>query len=359
MSQIDDAKNTLGEVILTGIEGTSLSDDTSAFLSQAKIGGVILFSKNYESPKQVAALNQQIQECNSQNPLWIAVDQEGGRVQRFKDGFSLFPTGKTIGALKSQKSVFELSQIMARELSAVGVNINFTPVADILTNPENAVIGDRAFGTDAETVSKFVTSIVRGHITNGVQPCVKHFPGHGDTFLDSHDALPEVDTPLETLIEREFKPFIRAFKSRCSMVMTAHILNKSIDPEFPATFSKKFIQEYLRKEIRFSKIVFSDDLEMGAVTDTYSAKEAPILALNAGCDILIYRTETAARTAYESMSQALESGKLPASRVLEAAQRSQALKESFLKSLPPQNPDLINQVGSAEHQKQIEDLLQS
>ena len=247
MSTLDEAQNKLGELFLVGFDGETLSDDTSAFLSQAGIGGVILFSRNYKNPTQVAELINEVQECRAEFPLWISVDQEGGQIQRFKEGFTQFPTAKDIGNSSSPKVAFTVAEIMAKELRAVGVNLNFAPVADINTNPENPVIGDRSYGETEEKVTRLVTAMVRGLITNGIQPCVKHFPGHRDTSVDSHFDLPKVNTSLETLRDREFRPFVKCFKSRCNMVMTAHILNEAIDPDYPATLSKKTLTDLLRK----------------------------------------------------------------------------------------------------------------
>lgn len=354
MNKLDEATKKLGETFIIGFEGTKLSDDTAAFLSQAAIGGVLLFTKNYSNPHQLIELTDQIQSCRAEFPLWISVDQEGGRVQRLKDPFTILPTAQQVGALNSPKLCFELAEAMARELKAVGINLNFCPVADINTNPSNPIIGgfDRAFGSTEDAVSKIISGIVRGHVVQGIQPCVKHFPGHGDTDKDSHLDLPKVTTPLETLRNREFRPFVRAFKSRCNMVMTAHILNASIDPELPATLSKRVLQDLLRKELRYSGIIISDDLEMQAITDHFGAAEAPVRALDAGCDLLIYRTEGAARKAYESVIKALESGAINPERVIDAADRSRALKKETLVPYKKPDPTEADQViGCAAHQE--------
>lgn len=352
MSLINDALHKLGELFIIGFEGTELSDDTAAFLSQSRIGGVILFSKNYKNPEQVSRLIQQIQECRTELPLWISVDQEGGRVQRFKEHFTILPKAADIGKTGSPKLAFDVAEVIAKELKAVGINLNFCPDTDIHTNPNNPVIGDRSYGSTEEIVSKMVTAMARGHLINGVQPCVKHFPGHGDTSVDSHFELPKVETDLKELREREFKPFVKAFKSRCSFVMTAHILNPGIDPEMPATLSSKTLREILRKELRYSKIILSDDLEMEAITKHFGAKEAPVLALKAGCDMLIYRTENAARHAFEAVTQSIEEGELTPESILESATRSQDLKKEFLMPYaPPSASEIKKIVGCTEHKE--------
>lgn len=347
----NDAKNALGELFIMGFNGLELSDDTSAFLSQARIGGVILFSHNYENPGQVAELINQVQECRTELPLWVSVDHEGGKVQRFKKGFTRVPEAFDIGVADSPKLAFEIGEVMGKELRSVGVNLNFCPIADIATNPKNPIIGTRAYGDNEAQVSKIITGIVRGHLVHGVQACVKHFPGHGDTTTDSHFALPKVDTPLEIMRDREFRPFTRSFKSRCAMVMTAHIICSKIDPDRPATLSPKILREILRKELRYTRIIISDDMEMKAITDHFGPEEAPRMALQAGCDLLIYRSEAAARHAYASLLKALENGELSPEIVLEAAERSRALKkETLLPYSPVLIPELAQKIGTPEHQ---------
>jgi beta-N-acetylhexosaminidase len=239
---------------------------------------------------------------------------------------------------------------MAQELKAVGINLNFAPVVDINTNGRNPTIGARAYGNDEETVSKMTSGIVRGHLVHGIQPCVKHFPGHGDTSTDSHFALPKVDTPLEVLREREFKPFTKAFRSRCAMVMTAHIVCAKLDPARPATLSPRILTEILRGELRYTRLILSDDMEMKAITDHYGPEEAALLAVQAGCDLLLYRSDAGARRAYAALAQALEAGTLAPERVLESASRSRALKKECL--LPYQPADIAGVgeiVGLPEH----------
>jgi beta-N-acetylhexosaminidase len=246
-----------------------------------------------------------------------------------------------------------VARICAAELKAVGVNLCFAPVCDINTNPKNPVIGDRAFGDTEDLVSRMITASVRGYLMGGVQPCMKHFPGHGDTDKDSHFDLPRVSTPLATLREREFRPFVRASKSRCNMLMTAHILLPELDPEFPATLSPKILKKILREELRYTRVIFSDDMEMKAVTEHYGEK-APVLALKAGCDALLYRSEAASRRAYEILSQALENGELDPKSVLESVDRLRALKKSTLTPFEPPAPGAWKEVvGNPSHREII------
>jgi beta-N-acetylhexosaminidase len=347
MKNIEAAKQALGQLFIIGFSGLELSDETSSFLSQARIGGVILFSPNYENPGQVAELINEIQ----------SVDHEGARVQRFKKGFTKIPEAAAIGAMNSPRLTFEIAEMMAKELKAVGININYHPLADIATNPKNPVIGARAFGSDEETVTKQVTAMLRGHIIAGVQPCVKHFPGHGDTSTDSHFALPRVDTAPEILRDRELRPFAKAFKSHCAMVMTAHILATKLDPKLPATLSKAILQDLLRKEMRYTGLIISDDMEMKAITDHFGPDEAPRMAIEAGCDLLIYRSEAKARAAYEALTRALETGKLAPEIVLTAEQRSTELKKKVLMPYEPASiTDLGRKIGTPENQAIVDKI---
>jgi len=350
MSLTKEAIENLGELFIMGFSGLELSPESASFMKQSRIGGVILFSPNYDSPAQVAELVTQVQECKSSAPLWISVDHEGGKVQRFKKHFTRIPEAADIAATNSPNLAFEISSLMAKELAAVGVNLNFCPVADINTNPKNPIIGRRAFGETEDQVSKFVTAMVRGHLTNGVQPCVKHFPGHGDTTVDSHLALPKVTTPLSVLMERELKPFSKAFKAKCAMVMTAHILFPELDAEFPATLSSKILRKILREDLRFNKIIISDDLEMNAITDHYGAEDAPRLAIQAGCDLLIYRSEKATRLAHAALVKALETGKLAPEIVMTAVERCRSVKkEALSKYRAPVVAEAAKLVGLPEH----------
>lgn len=339
---ISQAREALGQLFIMGFSGPELSDETQAFLTQAGIGGVQISALNYESPAQMAELSNQIQECRRNHPLWIGVDHEGGRVQRFKKHFTRIPDAAAIAAMDSPKLAFDIGEMMARELRAVGINLNFAPVVDIATNIRNPVIGPRAYGNDEETVSKMSSAIVRGHLVNQVQPCVKHFPGHGDTATDSHFSLPRVDTSLEVLREREFRPFVKAFKGRCAMVMTAHIICSQIDPQRPATLSSIVLREILRGELRYSRVIISDEMEMKAITDHFGPEEAPRLAFEAGCDILLYKTEAGARHAYTSVLKALDEGKLDPAIILASVARVLALKKDILL---PHHPTSVAEVG--------------
>lgn len=282
-----------GQFVISGIKGTSLSPEETEAIRDEKIGGIILFTHNFEDPSQLAELVNSIQKLRDEYPLFISADQEGGRVMRFKKHFTQFPAMMDLARMDSPKLVFEIHQVMAKEMSACGINLTYSPTCDILTNPENKVIGDRAYGTDAVTVEKYISAAIRGLQTNGVLACAKHFPGHGDTSKDSHFDLPLVKTSLALLREREMIPFVKASKSRVEFMMMAHLLVDAIDDKLPTSLSPK-AYDFLRQETKFSKIVITDDMEMKAVADRFTTEEAALKAITAGADILVYKTmETA------------------------------------------------------------------
>jgi len=355
MTLIERALTLSGELIISGLSGLELDDSSRTFLTNERIGGVILFGPNYHSPAQVAELINSIQECRHDQPLWVSVDHEGGRVQRFKTGFSRIPDASLQGDSDSPKTVYEVAEGMAHELKSVGINVNYAPVADIQTNPKNPVIGNRSFGTTEELVSKMVSAQVRGHLSAGIQPCLKHFPGHGDTSTDSHFALPKVDTTLETMKKREFKPFEKGHKSKAKMIMTAHIVCKAIDPELPATLSKKILTEILRGDLAYDGLIISDDMEMKAISSHFGKEISPVLAINAGCDLLIYRSQLEAELALKAIRIAIQSGKCSAERVIESAELSQKLKrETFPNYKPVKVQELTGKLLDPSFQKTLQ-----
>lgn len=288
-------KQKIGQQTIIGISGKSLTEDEKSFIIDQNIGGIILFSRNIESPQQLHKLNTEIQSLRhkmaDKAPLFIAIDMEGGRVARLKAPFTQWPPIGKMGALDSPSVAFKFAESMGTELQAIGINIDFAPCVDVLTNPKNELIGDRALSSDPEVVGKLASAIVRGYIKSGVIPCAKHFPGHGNTIIDSHFDLPVEEVSLETLISRELVPFKKTFRARLDLVMTAHILYKNIDPEWPATLSKRIIEDLLRKEAGYRNLVISDDLDMKALRKLYDIDKIAVRAVEAGCNILLYCNE--------------------------------------------------------------------
>lgn len=338
----------VGQLVVTGIEGKSLTDSERDFLETSNIGGVIIFEKNYESPAQLAELVNQIQTCRDEYPLFISIDQEGGRVKRLKHTFFQSPSMFDVAKFDSPKLTFEIHKLMADQLLACGINVDYSPCCDIWSNPKNNVIGDRSFGTDPATVEKHVSAAIRGLQTGKVISCAKHFPGHGDTLKDSHYDLPFVKKSLEEIEAFELLPFQKAAKSRCEMMMMAHLVVDAIDPDLPTSLSPK-AYDYLRKVLKFNRVVVTDDMEMQAITDSFGVEEASVKAISAGADIVIYRSIEAARKAFGAIHKAVKDREIELTVVDEKIKRILDLKKSYFDEYKPiYIPEIDKQMN---HQK--------
>lgn len=350
------AVDKIGQLFISGIQGLTLEASEKEFIENEDLGGIILFAHNYDSPAQLADLVNSIQVLRNDYPLFISVDHEGGRVQRFKSNFTHFPPMLNFSQTQSPKLCYEIHKIMAEELSVCGVNVNFSPVCDLLTNPNNKVIGDRAFHQDHEEASKFISAAIRGLQTNGVLACAKHFPGHGNTSKDSHFDLPVVKTDLETLRNREFIPFIKAAKARVEFIMVAHLVVDAIDETKPCTLSEKCYQ-MIRDELKFNKLIITDDMEMKAITDHFELEQAAIMALNAGSDILLYRSMAAAKIALKAVKEAIKFKKIAKDMIEEKLQRVLSTKKEFFQEYNPiYIPGIVNKINTPATQKILGDI---
>ena len=346
----------LGQLVFTGISGLALNEEEKKFIEKEDIGGVILFSKNYESPAQLAELVNSIQVLRKEYPLFICTDHEGGRVVRFKTQFTQFPPMLEIASLDSPKLVFDVATIMAEELLACGVNLNLAPVCDIWNNEQNKVIWDRAFGTDHETVSKFISSMIRGFQTSGILSCAKHFPGHGNTNKDSHYDLPIVKKPMVQIREEELQPFIKAVKARVDMVMMAHIIVEDIDPELPCSLSPK-AHELLRSELKFKGLILSDDMQMQAITNHRGTGEAAMMAIRAGSDLVEYRDMSEAILGLEGLKKAQKDKTIKPQEFTDRLNRIEEHKKKFFTEYKPiYVPDLEKKFNQKATQLFIEEM---
>ncbi len=347
--------NKIGQLLIIGLREKVLTQDEAEFIITNNIGGVILFARNVESPKQIHELVSSIQNLRHKThdklPFFIGIDMEGGRVARLKEPFTRWPPMGKIGKIESTSVAFKFAQSMASELSAVGINLDFAPCVDVLTNPKNAVIGDRSLSSDPETVAKLASALLRGLIKGGVIPCAKHFPGHGNTLLDSHEDLPIEEATLERLREVELVPFKKVFRARLDIVMTSHIKFPKVDADWPVTLSEKFLQGVLRGELRYRGLVISDDLDMKALANNFSAEQIPVRALQAGCDILLYCNNfDKPPIAIAAINKAVKEHSLSAQRLEESYSKVVALKKELLTKPDPQNiADSLKMIGSAEH----------
>jgi beta-N-acetylhexosaminidase len=346
----------VGQLVITGISGLILTDEEKKFIRDENIGGVILFANNFKDPAQLAELINSIQALRDEYPLFIAIDNEGGRVFRTRSHLTQIPAMLELAKLDSPKIVFEVHSIMAKELKLMGVNLNLAPCADILTNPNNKVIGDRSFGTNAETVEKFVSAAIRGLQVHNMMSCAKHFPGHGGTTKDSHFDLPIVKTTKEEMLQNEILPFIKCSKSRVEFMMMAHLQVDDIDSELPTTLSSK-AYEFLREATKFKQIVISDDMEMKAITDRFPTEQAAVMTIEAGADMIEYRSMAEARKGLEGLKEAVKTKKLKNSIIEPKLKRVLDCKERNLKTYNPVYiPDLHKQFNTEEVKKFMKEV---
>lgn len=279
----------IGQLVVSGFYGTTLDENILKLIKEDKISGVILFNRNVKDSSTLLSLNNSLKESNKNNklPLFISVDEEGGLVTRMPKDIKRLPTNKYIGSLNNKDLSYKVGEILGEQLSYFGFNMNFAPVLDINSNPNNPVIGDRSFGNNKDTVASLGTSTMKGIQSKNIISVVKHFPGHGDTSVDSHINLPVVNYDINRLKSFEFVPFKTAIQNGADAVMVGHILLPKIDSKYPSSMSYEIVTNILRKDLGFNGLVVSDDMTMGAITEKYSIEEASIKSINAGVDLLL------------------------------------------------------------------------
>lgn len=326
----------LGQMVVVGLEGYTVDENTKAMIEKHHVGGFIFFGRNVESTKQLLALVNSLKEINSKAnsrnnlPLFVSVDEEGGKVSRVPREFKKLPTNKEIGKINSGDFSYQIGGILAEETKAFGFNMNFAPVLDVNSNPNNPVIGDRSFGDDVEVVSTLGIQTMKGIQAGGVIPVVKHFPGHGDTAVDSHIGLPVIENDMERLRSLELVPFKEAIYNQADAVMIAHILLNKIDPKYPASLSKPIITDLLRKQLNFDGVVITDDMTMGAIVENYTLGDAAVKSVNAGTDIvLVCHGYENGMTVIDAMKKAIQDGTITEERVNESAYRVLKLKRKY------------------------------
>lgn len=343
----------VGQLFMLGIEGTEPTKDLRELFKAYHPGGVILFNRNLEEPEQAAHLINALQKLAPKMPLFVSIDQEGGRVARLPKGFTTFPGQGTIGKTDNPEMAYSFAEVTALELRAIGVNMNLTPVLDVNTNPENPIIGDRAFGNDPLQVETLGLAVIAGLQDNGVIACGKHFPGHGDTTADSHKKLPTVSQGIGRLRDIELRPFQHCFNNGLTAVMSAHVLYPALDPESPATLSSKIMTDLLRTQMHFKGLALTDDLEMHAVLDHYGIEEAAIRSLQAGCDILLVcKDPDRQAAAMEAVYLAVKKEIMPLLRFDQALLRVFETKERFLIPYAAVDPKAAaERVGTPQHRQ--------
>jgi beta-N-acetylhexosaminidase len=321
----------IGPMIMVGLPGEELGAAEQQLLKDHPFGGFILFSHNLKEPKQILSLCPSLWQRGGELPPFIAIDQEGGRVHRLPPPFTHFPPAAALGRAGNADLAYRTGAAMARELSAVGINLNFAPVLDVNSNPSNPIIGDRSLGDDPNEVTRLGWEMVCGLRDGGVIPCVKHFPGHGDTAQDSHLELPVVKKTLEELKSTELPPFVHACRNQVETLMTAHILYPALDASHPATLSAWIVGELLRGKLGYDGVVFSDDLEMKSIGENYSVEDAVGLGVLAGIDVLLFCHETEkAVAAFDFLCRETERDSELRERVEQSYRRIRSLKKQKL-----------------------------
>jgi beta-N-acetylhexosaminidase len=325
-------RHEIGQLLMAGFAGPELPVELRSLAQEFSLGGVVFFARNVEDAEQVAEVAQQIAALPGPLPPWVSVDQEGGRVARFRRGFTEWPPMATLGRSGDPALARRFAKALAAELRAVGITLDFAPVLDIFTNPKNTVIGDRALAENAATVAALGVAIIEELQGAGLAACGKHFPGHGDTLADSHHDLPYVEHDPERLRAVEFEPFRAAIKADVASLMTCHVLVPSIDEERPGTLSPKIVQGLLRDELGFQGLVFTDDMEMKAIAARWPVPRAAVQAVAAGCDAVLVCSgnyDLQAET-LEALVKAVEQEEIPYKRVEQALTHQRAAKERFL-----------------------------
>lgn len=322
----------IGQMLMCGFDGLTPNDHIQKLIEKHHIGGVIYFSRNFAHVKQTADLSYDLQQINassSQIPLFISIDQEGGMVARIdNDEVTLVPGNMSIGASRDAKLAYEAAVICAKELRLMGINVNFAPSLDINNNPRNPVIGVRSYGENAELVSKLGIATIEGYQSVNLAATAKHFPGHGDTAVDSHYGLASVPHDQERLMQLELAPFIRAIQAGVDMIMTAHVMFPAFEPEqIPATLSRRVLHDLLRVQLKYEGVIVTDCLEMHAISKEFGVAEGAVMAVEGGADIvLVSHTFDEQVGAIEALLIAVKSGRIQEEQIDASVKRILALK---------------------------------
>jgi beta-N-acetylhexosaminidase len=331
---MDEFERQAARCVLVGIQGTT---PTPAELELVRrgVGGVILFARNVAEPVQLAELTRTLKSA-APGPLLICVDQEGGRVQRLRPPhWTAWPSMRRLGEIDQQGGLDGMNgtaiaervgEMIAHELASCGIDVDFAPVMDVDTNPDNPVIGDRSFSRDPRRVARLGVAFAQGLERSGVASCAKHYPGHGDTSQDSHMTLPRLAHDEKRLWEVELVPFVAAARAGIASVMTAHVRFETFD-RLPATLSPVALR-LLRRDVGFRGCCISDDLEMRAISDIWGIPDAAELSITAGCDtVLVCHTLQHQHDAIDAIARGARAGPLPRERLAEASSRMETLQK--------------------------------
>lgn len=322
----------IGQLIIVGFDGTRINEEALDYIGNLKVGGFILFARNIVDEGQTLNLLNKLKEANSNNdiPLFLSIDEEGGRVSRLPESFVKIPEMIKVGNVDNEDLSYEIGSILGERVKSLGFNMNFAPILDINSNPGNPVIGNRAFGSTVESVTKNGLGVMNGIRDLDVIPAVKHFPGHGDTNVDSHINLPIIRKAIDELRSFELIPFIKAIEEDVEMIMVAHILYPEIDEDYPSTMSPKIIEGLLRRELGYEGIIVSDDMTMGAIVKNYTLEEGVLSFIKSGGDIaLVCHGRENPEKVIDKIEVAVNNGELSEGQIDEKLYRILKLKEDY------------------------------
>ena len=311
---------------MVGFAGTSLPDELAAMLAGG-LAGVAIYPRNYRDPADLRELTEAIRHAAGQ-PVLIGIDQEGGTKFALKAPVTAWPSPAELGRLGDAALVEQVARAMARELRALGLNLDFAPMLDLATNPASPVTTDRSFGSDPHEVARLGVAFLRGLTAEGVLGCAKHFPGHGDAAIDPHLDLPRFDGTRERLTQNELVPFAAAIEAGVPLVMTAHILLPQLDPSYPASLSQTILDGLLRRQLGFDGVILADDLGMGAIARRYENGESAVKTLQAGTDIaMLCHDWSAVPVAIEAVAQSIEDRRFNSAQWTSGRERIARLRE--------------------------------
>ena len=343
-----DLKEKIGQLFMCGFNGFEPTNEIVGLIKEYGIGGIIYFRRNLRDSAQVEERSAKLQEASA-DPLFIAIDQEGGMVVRLEDGVTVMPGAMAQGAAGNVDLTYEAARWSGAELRKIGINMNFAPCLDVNNNPQNPVIGVRSYGEDPKRVAELGLAAIHGYGDGGISAVAKHFPGHGDTAVDSHHALPVVPHAIDRLNEVELIPFRQAIEQRVDAIMTAHVVFPAFEPgNIPATLSERILTGLLRKQLGFEGVIVTDCLEMNAISETIGVARGAVDAIKAGADlILVSHRADRQRAALEAVMEAVMTGEISESRIEEAARRNWELKQwrgLFRTDIPSTNRDKAEEV---------------
>ncbi len=348
----DDVRYRAAQLLTVGFFEQHLSDSLKKLID-AGVSGVVLFARNIDTPAQVVELIQDIKGYAGR-PIYVGLDQEGGLVQRLRQGFTRVPPMRALGSIGDVDLARRLGHHIGRELRAVGIDVNYAPILDVDTNPNNPIIGNRSFSRDAHLVGELGVALGQGLESAGVASCGKHFPGHGDTEQDSHQELPRLSHAMARLNEVELVPFRSWVAAGLASVMTAHVIFEPLDAEYPATMSRPVLHGILREQMGYEGLIVTDDIEMKAIADHYGYDEAALRGVDAGVDnFLCCHTAEVALQIINTVALGVQSGRVRQERLEQANRRTAAFVERWAR---PAEAPVFSELATREFAELIDEI---